>query len=80
MDYQEKLVAFFKENFMVELGKDFNETDSFLDNGIIDSTGVLELITYLEENFNIKISDEDIIPDNFDSLKAIINYIKERTN
>lgn len=75
MDVKEKLVQFFEENFMVELDNGFSEDDSFLENGIIDSTGVLELVTFLEENYGIKVEDDEIIPENLDSLKNIEAYI-----
>lgn len=53
----------------------FEETDSFMEKGIIDSTGVLELLEYIEEKFGIQIEDEEIIPDNLDSLQKVVNYI-----
>ena len=54
MEFKQNVQSFFEENFMVEFPRDFNDEDSFLENGIIDSTGVLGLILYLEETYNIK--------------------------
>jgi acyl carrier protein len=49
---------------------------SFLESGIIDSTGVLELVSFLEEQFKVKVDDEDLIPANLDSVDAIIRFVE----
>jgi len=69
---------FFKSNFMIELNGEYKYDDSFLENGIIDSTGVLELVTFLEEEFNINVEDQDIIPENLDSLNNVLAYINSK--
>jgi acyl carrier protein len=51
---------------------------SFLESGIIDSTGVLELVSFLEEQFKVKVDDEDLIPANLDSVDAIIRFIESK--
>ena len=78
MDTKEKLKVFFKDNFMVEIDDKFNPDDSFLENGIIDSTGVLELVTFIEESFGFKVEDEEIIPENLDSISSIEAYINSK--
>jgi len=57
----------------------FSDDDSFLENGIIDSTGVLELIEYIEENYHLKCEDEELTPENLDSLNNITSYIIKKT-
>jgi acyl carrier protein len=57
-----------------------NDDTSFLDEGIIDSTGVMELVAFLEANFNVKVEDEEIIPDNFDSINKLTNFVKQKSN
>jgi acyl carrier protein len=52
--------------------------DSFLDKGIIDSTGVLELVAYLQKEFGIEVHDAEIIPDNFDSISKLTQYILKK--
>lgn len=52
---------------------------SFLESGLIDSTGVLELVAFLEEKFLIKVEDEDLIPANLDSVNALIRFVEEKT-
>lgn len=78
METKENLKQFFKDNFMVELDGEVSDSDSFLENGLIDSTGVLELVSFLEETFKIKVEDDDIIPENLDSLDNIENYINSK--
>ena len=50
---------------------------SFLENGIIDSTGVLELVAFIEETFEITVKDEDLIPENLDSITNVVQYVKK---
>lgn len=52
--------------------------ESFLESGIIDSTGVLELVAFLEEKFQVKVEDEDLIPANLDSINAIVRYVESK--
>jgi acyl carrier protein len=70
---------FIIENFLFGNDEGLNEDTSFLEEGIIDSTGVLELVTYIEEEFAIKIDDEDLIPENLDSINNIAAYLLKKT-
>jgi len=80
MEIKDQLRQFFSDNFLVEFGKDVSEEDSLLENGIIDSTGVLELVTFVEKTYKIKVNDDEIIPDNFDSIENIIKFVKQKQN
>ncbi len=80
MEFKQNIQSFFEDNFMMEFPQDFNDEDSFLENGIIDSTGVLELIMYLEETYNIKVEDSEVTPENLDSFLALNDYIKLKSN
>ena len=51
---------------------------SLLDAGIIDSTGVLELVCFLESRFGIQVADEDMLPENLDSIRAISEYVSRK--
>jgi acyl carrier protein len=64
----------------------FGQTDamvggdmSFLESGLIDSTGVLELVAFLEEKFHMKVEDEDLIPANLDSVNALIRFVERKS-
>ena len=74
-DLKQKIKAFIIENFLFGEGSDLKDDTSFLDEGIIDSTGVLELIEYLEEEFDVEIQDEDMIPENLDSLNNVETFM-----
>jgi acyl carrier protein len=52
-----------------------NSEDSFLEKGILDSTGILEVIYFLENSFGIKINDDEMIPENLDSVQNIVAFI-----
>jgi acyl carrier protein len=52
---------------------------SFLESGLIDSTGVLELVAFLEEKFGIKVEDEDLIPANLDSVNALTRFVEVKS-
>jgi acyl carrier protein len=79
IDIKRKLNAFIRDKFLLG-NKDttLNDNDSFLEKGIIDSTGVLELVNYIEETFGIKVEDEELIPDNLDSLDKLTNFITKK--
>lgn len=58
---------------------DFDDHASFLDLGLIDSTGVIELISFLEERFSIAVYDEEIVPDNLDSVQRVEAFVLRKT-
>ncbi len=79
METRELIKNFIKENFLFDSnGADVSDEDSFLENGIVDSTGVLELVSFVEDEFGIEVKDEELIPDNFDSVSKLANYIERK--
>ena len=56
--------------------KDVDEKDNLIMNGVIDSMGVVQLVAYLEETFKMKVKDEDIVPDNFETIDVISSFIE----
>ncbi|MGZ5026052.1 MAG: acyl carrier protein [Methylobacter sp.] len=54
------------------------DSDSFLDGGIIDSTGVMEIILFIEETFDIKVNDNEMLPVNLDSVDNLIAFIQRK--
>ncbi len=70
--------AFIIENFMFGQQKDFADDASFLDNGLIDSTGVIELVAFLSEKYGIVVDDEELIPENLDSMKNVSAFIERK--
>ncbi len=71
--------TFIEENFLfrAELS-DLADSDSLLENGVMDSTGILELVAFLETEFLIQMSDAEIVPDNLDSIAAIAAYLERK--
>jgi len=73
------LRKFIVDNF--SYGRDdveFADDESLLEKGLIDSTGVLELVTFLETTYKIQIEDEELIPDNLDSVEKIIRFVDQK--
>jgi len=75
---KEKVRAFIVENFMFGNDENLSDDTSFLGEGIIDSTGVLELVDFLEETFSIKVDDEELIPENLDSINNLVAYLSRK--
>jgi acyl carrier protein len=69
---------FIHENFLLEDGCTPEETISLLESGIIDSTGVLELVAFVEKTYRFKVEEEELIPENLDTIKNIVNFIARR--
>jgi len=79
MDLTAKIRAYIVENFLfgdaVPLEDD---TMSLLDNGIIDSTGVMELVAFLEGDFGLTITDEELVPENLDSVANLTAFVTRK--
>ena len=74
---KDKVKAFIAENFMFRSdGTDIDETASLIEAGYIDSTAVLELVSYIEGEFGITVADADIVPENLDSITSIVRYVE----
>ncbi|HEX3763973.1 MAG TPA: acyl carrier protein [Kofleriaceae bacterium] len=69
---------FIVTNFYIPDGQPLDEVTSFLDAGIIDSTGVLELVAHVETEYGITIADHELIPSNFDSIGALARFIERK--
>jgi acyl carrier protein len=69
---------FIVRNYLFGRENRLGDDDSFLEAGIIDSTGVLELVSFLEETFGIRIENEELIPDNLDSITKIARYVHSK--
>ena len=71
---------FIVENFLFGEEDSLQQDTSFLENGIIDSTGILELVMFLEETYNIEVEDQELLPENLDSLKNISHFLQRKLN
>ena len=79
-DYKERLKDFIVDNFLFGDGDKLAIETPLFEKGIIDSTGVLELIAFIEENFNVTVTDEELVQENFSSLNAIDSFLKSKIN
>ena len=72
----QKIRSFIFENFLFDADEEgLVNDDSFLEKGIIDSTGVLELVEWLEDTFDIVVDDDELIPENLDSVNQLAAFI-----
>lgn len=79
MNIEDKIKKFVIQHFLVgEKNPQLQNEVSFLEKGIVDSTGVLELVTFLEETFNIKVEDEELVPENLDSVSNLVRFVNQK--
>jgi len=77
VNIKEKIEKYILDYFLSgDESRTIDNDDSFIDSGIIDSTGVLELVAFIEETFDFRVEDEELIPENLDSVNRIANYIQ----
>ncbi len=78
MQLKDKIRQFIVEDFLFGDDNGLKDDTSFLDEGIIDSTGILELVSFLEEEFSISVEDEELIPENLDSIMNVVAYLERK--
>jgi acyl carrier protein len=69
---------FVVSNFLFGVDNGVTTEQSFLSSGIIDSTGVLELVAFLEEHYQLKIADDELVPENLDSLQNVTGFVSRK--
>lgn len=76
---KQQVVEFLGANFLYD-GEilDLGEKDSLLENGILDQTGVLELVLFVEDTYGFEVSEDDLTPENFDTVNNIVGYVRHR--
>ena len=79
-DIEQKIRAYIAENILFsDKGYPYPDDASFLNEGIIDSMNMLQVVTFVEKHYRISVDDEDITPDNFDSVSRLAAYIRKKT-
>jgi acyl carrier protein len=78
VDTKQQVRAFITSNFYVADPSTLADDASLLDQGIIDSTGVLEIIMFLEDTFGFKVADSEMVPENLDSIVSIATYVTRK--
>lgn len=80
IQYSETIKQFITDNFLFGDGSKLATDTPLFEKGIIDSTGVLELVAFIEDNFKVTVSDEELVQDNFSSLNAIEKFLQSKNN
>lgn len=79
MSIEDKIRAYILENFLfTDDQSELSNSDSFLEKGIVDSTGILEIVTFIEDEFKIKVDDDEMVPENLDSVNCIVNFLDSK--
>ena len=77
-DPREKIRHFIRESFLFGGDDKLRDDDSFLEMGIVDSTGVLELVSFLETEWELTMDDAELVPENLDSVDNIIGFLERK--
>ena len=78
-DIEHKVRKFIEENFLFREDRaDIGDAESLIEAGLIDSTGVLELVAFLEGEFGLRMADAEIVPENLDSIRAITGFVESK--
>lgn len=79
MDVETSVREFLREHAILSSDKpDVSSDESLLDSGILDSASIFQLVGFLEERFDFVIPDEDLVPENFDTLDSITDFVRSR--
>jgi acyl carrier protein len=78
MDYKNSLMQYILDEFVSKRGGDIKEDEDLLSSGVIDSLGILKLVSFMEEQFDIEIPSEDVIYENFHSIESMLRYLSNR--
>ncbi len=76
----ERIRAFILEKFPVARKRGLKNNDKLLESGILDSLGILDLVGFLEEELKVSISDEELVPENFQSVECLAVFLHRKTN
>ncbi len=77
-DLKLNIRKFVVDNFLFGQAEGLTDEASLLDKGSIDSTGVLELVSHLEGTYGIKVQDNELLPENLDSINAVVAYLEKK--
>ncbi len=79
LEKKQKIRQFIVETFLFgDTDVELSDGDSLLDSGIVDSTGVLELVAFIEDEFDVEVRDEELVPENLDSLDQLAAFVDRK--
>jgi acyl carrier protein len=76
----QQIRKFILTNFPLARRKNIRDSDSLLKSGLIDSLGVLTVVTFLEDTFSVKIEDDELAPENFETIDEMSAFVQKKTN
>jgi len=76
----DQIRAFVLDKFPQAKKKNLRDSDKLLESGIVDSLGILDLVAFLESDFQVHISDEELLPENFQTVEAIAQFVERKRN
>jgi acyl carrier protein len=80
MNLEDQIKNYIATNMLFsDNGFPYSDDASFLDEGIVDSVGVMELVAFVEEKFHVSVSDHDVTPENFDSINKLALFIRNKS-
>jgi acyl carrier protein len=74
-----RIRAFVESKFSLARSRKISNDYALLENGVVDSLGVLDLVAFIEEEFHLTVADDDLVPDNFQSIERIASFVRART-
>ncbi len=78
-DIKQKIAEFIRDTFLKgRTERALNDDESLMDNAVLDSTGVLELVLFIEQTFDVRVEDEEIVPDNLDSMNNLVRFVRRK--
>lgn len=78
MDVSEQIRAFIADRFLFDANAKVDPAQSLMQSGILDSTGAMELVLFLESTFSIRIADAELVPQNLDSINSIAAFVQKK--
>ena len=79
MSIKQDIKTYILENYLfTDDDSQLSNSDSFLEKGILDSTGILEVIYFIEDEYGIKVEDDEMIPENLDSVESLVVFVKHK--
>jgi acyl carrier protein len=79
MSIEAQIRSYIADNLLFSTnGFGYDDQASFLEEGIVDSQGVMELVAFVEDTFKVSVDDQDIVPDNFDSVSKLADYVRRK--
>ncbi|GFO64849.1 acyl carrier protein [Geomonas paludis] len=76
MNVKDEIRSFVVENFLFGDAGELTDDSSFIREGIVDSTGILQLVAYLQEHYQVAVTDEELIPENLDSVQRVAAFVE----